>query len=123
MASRPTCSTNCGLNGSGRRFDLIILDPPKFAPSAAHAERAARAYRDINVFGFRLLNPGGSADELFVFGWHPQRAFPADPCRCSARMPDADARILRRLGASPDHPVALNFSEGEYLKGLLCQVE
>ena len=48
------------LKEEGRKFDLIVLDPPKFAPSAAHAERAARAYKDINLFGFRLLNPGGS---------------------------------------------------------------
>jgi 23S rRNA G2069 N7-methylase RlmK/C1962 C5-methylase RlmI len=55
----PTSSRNCALKKAGARFDLIVLDPPKFAPSAAHAERAARAYKDINLLGFRLLNPGG----------------------------------------------------------------
>jgi len=110
------------LNDQGRRFDLIILDPPKFAPSAVHAERAARAYRDINVFGFRLLNPGGLLMSYScsggISGEHFQQIL-AEAALGAGR----EARILRRLGASPDHPVALNFSEGEYLKGLLCQVE
>ena len=49
---------------AGRRFDAIVLDPPKFAPSASHAERAARAYKDINRLAFMLLEPGGL---LFTF--------------------------------------------------------
>jgi len=110
------------LKNADRRFDLIILDPPKFAPSALHAERAARAYRDINVFAFRLLNPsgllmtyscsGGISSELF-------RQIVGEAALAAGR----EARILRRLSAPADHPVALAFSEGEYLKGLLCQVE
>ena len=110
------------LKGSGQRFDLIILDPPKFAPSAAHAERAARAYRDINVFGFRLLNPGGLLMSYSCSGGIRSEHFQqivGDAALDAGRS----ARILRRLAAPADHPVALNFSEGEYLKGLLCQVD
>ena len=47
------------LRDESRRFDLIVLDPPKFAPTAAHAEKAARAYKDINLLAFKLLRPGG----------------------------------------------------------------
>lgn len=102
----------------GRQFDAIVLDPPKFAPTAAHAERAARAYKDINRLGLRLLKPGGV---LFTFS-------------CSGGIsPDlfhkivagagldaqADGFILDRVGATPDHPQTIYFPEGEYLKGLL----
>ena len=110
------------LRSDGRRFDLVILDPPKFAPSAAHAEGAARAYRDINVFGFRLLNPGGLLMTYSCSGGIRSELFQqivADAAVSAGR----DARILRRLSAPADHPVALHFSEGEYLKGLLCQVD
>ena len=110
------------LKSDGQRFDLIILDPPKFAPSAAHAERAARAYRDINAFGFRLLNPGGLLMTYSCSGGIRSEHFQqivAD----AAVSAGCSARILRRLAAPPDHPVALHFSEGEYLKGLLCQVD
>jgi 23S rRNA (cytosine1962-C5)-methyltransferase len=110
------------LKGKGERFDLIILDPPKFAPSAAHAERAARAYRDINVFGFRLLSPGGLLMSYSCSGGISREHFQeivADAAISAGR----EARILRRLTAPADHPVRLNFSEGEYLKGLLCQAD
>ncbi|WP_313953208.1 class I SAM-dependent methyltransferase [Accumulibacter sp.] len=110
------------LKSDGQRFDLIILDPPKFAPSAAHAESAARAYRDINVFAFRLLNPGGLLMTYSCSGGIRSEYFQqivADAAVGAGR----DARLLRRLSAPPDHPVALHFSEGEYLKGLLCQVD
>jgi 23S rRNA (cytosine1962-C5)-methyltransferase len=110
------------LKSSGQRFDLIILDPPKFAPSAAHAERAARAYRDINAFGFHLLAPGGLLMTYSCSGGIGSEHFQqivADAAVDAGR----EARILRRLGAPSDHPVALHFSEGEYLKGLLCQAD
>ncbi len=110
------------LKSAGRRFDLVILDPPKFAPSATHAERAARAYRDINAFGFRLLNPGGLLMTYSCSGGIRSEHFQqivADAAVDAGR----EARIVQRLAASADHPVALHFSEGEYLKGLLCQVD
>jgi 23S rRNA (cytosine1962-C5)-methyltransferase len=105
-----------------RRFGLIILDPPKFAPSAAHAERAARAYKDINLFALRLLAPGGLLMTYSCSGGIPPEMFQkivADAAVDAGR----DVRIVQRLAAAPDHPVALAFAEGEYLKGLLCQVD
>jgi len=110
------------LRADGRRFDLVILDPPKFAPSAAHAERAARAYKDINVLGFRLLNPGGLLMTYSCSGGIGLELF-QDIVAGAAVDAGRDARILRRLAAAPDHPVALHFGEGEYLKGLLVQAD
>ncbi len=109
------------LKKSGARFDLIVLDPPKFAPSAAYAGRAARAYKDINLLGFRLLKPGGLLMTYSCSGGIGQELFQKIVAGAAADA-GADARILRRLGAAADHPVALAFPEGEYLKGLLCQV-
>ncbi len=105
-----------------RLFDLIVLDPPKFAPSAAHAERAARAYKDINVLGFRLLKPGGLLMTYSCSGGIGLELFQKIVAG-AALDAGRDARIVRRLMGSADHPVALNFPEGEYLKGLLVQVD
>ena len=104
-----------------RRFDLIVLDPPKLAPSAAHAERAARAYKDINLFGFRLLNPGGLLMTYSCSGGVGPELFQKIVAGAAIDA-GVDARILAKLGAAPDHPVGLAFPEGEYLKGLLCQI-
>jgi 23S rRNA (cytosine1962-C5)-methyltransferase len=102
----------------GRRFDAIVLDPPKFAPTSVHAERAARAYKDINRLALSLLEPGGV---LFTFSC--SGGISADLFHkivASAGM-DAgvDAFISERLGGAPDHPMTVNFPEGEYLKGLV----
>ncbi|MEW6665141.1 MAG: class I SAM-dependent methyltransferase [Thermodesulfobacteriota bacterium] len=106
---------------AGRRFDLIVLDPPKFVDTQAQLERGSRGYKDINLLAFSLLRPGGT---LFTFS-------------CSGRMPtdlfqkivadaalDAgrNAQILRRLSQAADHPTSLAFPEGTYLKGLLVRV-
>ena len=106
----------------GRRFDLIVLDPPKFAPSAAHAERAARAYKDINLLGFRLLNFGGYLMTYSCSGGIGLELFQKIVAGAAVDA-GRDARILRRLAAGPDHPIALHFPEGEYLKGLLVQAD
>lgn len=107
---------------AGKLFDLIVLDPPKFAPSAAHADRAAKAYKDINILGCRLLKPGGLLMTYSCSGGVGLEMFQkiiAD----SALDAERSARIVRRLSGAADHPVALNFPEGEYLKGLLVQVD
>ncbi len=109
------------LKKAGERFDLIILDPPKFAPSAAHAERAARAYKDINLLGLRLLNPGGLLMTYSCSGGISAESF-QHIVAGAASDAKVDVRILRRLTAAADHAVSLAFPEGEYLKGLLCQV-
>ena len=102
----------------GETFDAIVLDPPKFAPTAAHAERAARAYKDINRLAFKLLAPGG---ELFTYSC--SGGISADLFHkivASAGL-DAgvDGYISERLQGAPDHPMTVCFPEGEYLKGLV----
>jgi 23S rRNA (cytosine1962-C5)-methyltransferase len=102
----------------GRSFDAIVLDPPKFAPTVAHAERAARAYKDINRIALSLLAPGG-----VLFTYSCSGGISADLFHkivASAGI-DAgvDAFITERLGGAPDHPMTVNFPEGEYLKGLV----
>ncbi len=106
---------------AGRKFDVIVLDPPKFAPTAAHAEKAARAYKDINLIGFKLLNPGGALMTYSCSGGVSPDLF-QKIIAGAALDAGVDARIERWLHAAADHPVALNFPEGEYLKGLLCRV-
>lgn len=110
------------LRSDGRKFDLIVLDPPKFAPSAAHAQRAARAYKDINILGFRLLNPGGILMTYSCSGGIGQELF-QQIVAGSAVDAGVDARILHRLAAGADHPIGLAVPEGEYLKGLACQID
>ncbi|TDV37264.1 SAM-dependent methyltransferase /23S rRNA m(5)C-1962 methyltransferase [Paraburkholderia caballeronis] len=109
------------LYDDGERFDLVVLDPPKFAPSREHVERAARAYKDINLTGLKLLRPGG-----LLFTYSCSGAIDAELFQkiVAGAAADArvDARILKRLGAGVDHPLLTAFPEGEYLKGLLLQI-
>ncbi|MCX4163762.1 MULTISPECIES: class I SAM-dependent rRNA methyltransferase [Paraburkholderia] len=109
------------LHDDGERFDLVVLDPPKFAPSREHVDRAARAYKDINLTGCRLLRPGG-----LLFTYSCSGAIDAELFQkiVAGAAADArvDARILKRLGAGVDHPLLTAFPEGEYLKGLLLQI-
>ncbi|MGA0114903.1 MAG: class I SAM-dependent rRNA methyltransferase, partial [Burkholderiales bacterium] len=105
----------------GRKFDIIVLDPPKLAPTAAHAEKAARAYKDINLLGFKLLNSGGLLMTYSCSGGVSPDLFQKIVAG-AALDAGVDARIERWLHAADDHPVALNFPEGEYLKGLLLRV-
>lgn len=110
------------LKAAGETFDLIVLDPPKFAPSASHAERASRAYKDINLLGCKLLTPGGLLMTYSCSGGIGLDLFQkiVAGAACDAGR---TARIVRRLQGSADHPVDLAFPEGEYLKGLLLQVD
>ena len=105
----------------GRKFDAIVLDPPKFAPTAASAEKAARAYKDINLLAFKLLNSDGL---LFTFSCSGGISADLFQKVVAGAALDAkvEARIIEHLSQGPDHPVALNFPEGAYLKGLVCQV-
>ena len=105
----------------GRNFDLVVLDPPKFAPTAAHAGKAARAYKDINLLAFKLLRPGGLLATFSCSGGVSADLF-QKIIAGAALDAGADAQIIDRLGPGADHPVALNFPEGDYLKGLLCRV-
>ena len=109
------------LRDQGRQFDLVILDPPKFAPTASHAERAARAYKDINLWGFKLLRPGGVLITFSCSGGISPDLFQKIVAG-AALDAGAEARVVRRLAAAPDHPLLLSFPESEYLKGLVCRV-
>jgi len=102
----------------GRQFDAIVLDPPKFAPTAAHAERAARAYKDINRLGLKLLRPGGILFTFSCSGGIPPDLFHKIVAGAGLDA-QCDGYILERVGAAPDHPQTIYFPEGEYLKGLL----
>lgn len=105
----------------GRSFDLIVLDPPKFAPTAAQIGRAARGYKDINLLAFKLLRPGGLLFTFSCSGGVDAALFQkivAD----AALDAGAAAQIIGYLHQAEDHPVALNFPESAYLKGLIVRV-
>jgi 23S rRNA (cytosine1962-C5)-methyltransferase len=108
------------LRAEGRTFDVIIADPPKLAQSQSQIERAARAYKDLNLIALQLLRPGGYlitfscsglvSPELvqkIVFG--------------AALDAEREVQIVEKLSQSGDHPILLSFPESEYLKGLVCR--
>jgi len=101
----------------GRSFDAIVLDPPKFAPTASHAERASRAYKDINRLALKLLAPGGLLLTFSCSGGIGAELF--HKIVAGAGMDaEVDGYLIARLEAAPDHPTTIAFPEGEYLKGL-----
>jgi 23S rRNA (cytosine1962-C5)-methyltransferase len=108
------------LRNLGRAFDVIVLDPPKFAPTPATVDRATRAYKDINLLGLKLLRPGG-----LLFTYSCSGGVSADLfgkiVAGAASDAGVTARIEGRLAAAADHPVLLSFPEGEYLKGLMLR--
>ena len=108
------------LRDKAASFDLIVLDPPKFAPTMAHAGRAARAYKDINLLALKLLRPRGLLATFSCSGGVDAALF-RKIVAGAAQAANADAAVIGRCGASADHPVALTFPEGEYLKGLLIR--
>jgi 23S rRNA (cytosine1962-C5)-methyltransferase len=101
----------------GRHFDAIVLDPPKFAPTASHAERAARAYKDINRLALKLLAPGGLLLTFSCSGGIGAELFHKIVAGAAADA-GVDGALLQRLEGACDHPTTLVFPEGEYLKGL-----
>ena len=101
----------------GASFDAIVLDPPKFAPTAAHAERAARAYKDINRLALKLLAPGGLLLTFSCSGGVSADLFHKIVAGAGLDA-GVDGTLLQRLEAAPDHPTTITFPEGEYLKGL-----
>jgi len=106
------------LRDNGSRFGLVVLDPPKFAPTAAQVKNAARAYKDINLMALKLLAPGGLLATFSCSGGVSAELFQSIVAGAAADA-GADAKIIERYGAAADHPVALGFPEGDYLKGLL----
>jgi 23S rRNA (cytosine1962-C5)-methyltransferase len=105
---------------AGRAFDVIVLDPPKFAESQSQLARASRGYKDINLLAFKLLRPGGILFTFSCSGLMSPELFQkivAD----AALDAGCDAQIIRRLAQASDHPTLLSFPEGSYLKGFICR--
>ncbi len=97
-----------------------MVDPPKFAPTAAHAERAARAYKDVNLWALKLLRPGGLLATFSCSGGIDAGLF-RKIVAGAALDASAEAAVVATFGPAADHPVALAFPEGDYLKGLLIR--
>ena len=104
-----------------RKFDMVILDPPKFVDSKASLKRACRGYKDINMNGIKLVEPGGLLLTFSCSGLMPSDLFQkivADAALDAGR----EIKIMERLSQAPDHPVHSAYPEGYYLKGFVCQV-
>ena len=106
---------------NGEQFDVVVLDPPKFAQNKRQVKNATRGYKDLNLHAFQLIKPGG-----YLFTFSCSGAIDQDLFQKVVFGALADsgrhAQIIRHLGSSDDHPVALTFPEGAYLKGLICRV-
>jgi 23S rRNA (cytosine1962-C5)-methyltransferase len=105
-----------------RQFDIVVLDPPKFAESAAQVLRASRGYKDINMLAMQVLRPGGI---LFTFSCSGHLVQPLFQKIVADAALDAgrEALMIRHLSQAADHPVLLSFPEGSYLKGLVCRID
>lgn len=110
-----------GLRDRGSSFDLIVLDPPKFAATASQRQGAARGYKDINLLAFKLLAPGGLLATFSCSGAVGGELFQSIVAG-AALDAGVEAQVVERLGQASDHPVLLSFPEAEYLKGLVCRV-
>jgi 23S rRNA (cytosine1962-C5)-methyltransferase len=110
-----------GYRAEGRSFDVVVLDPPKLAPTGRDVQRAARAYKDVNLLAFQLLRPGG-----ILFSTSCSGAVSAELFQKilfgAALDAGREAQVVGTLFQAGDHPVALTFPEGAYLKGLICRV-
>lgn len=102
-------------------FDLIVLDPPKFAQTVSQVERASRGYKDINLLALKLLRPGGVLVTFSCSGGVSDDLF-QKIIAGAALDAGVDAQICEHLHQAEDHPVALTFPEGAYLKGLVVRV-
>lgn len=107
------------LRDEGQSFDMVILDPPKFAPTVAQAEKAARGYKDINLLAFKLLRPGGLLVTFSCSGGVDAALFQKIVAG-AALDAGVEAQIIEHVSQAIDHPVSLYFPEGTYLKGLIC---
>ena len=108
------------LRDRGQTFDLVVLDPPKLAPTAGHAEKASRAYKDVNLLALKLLRPAGELVTFSCSGGVSAELFQKIVAGAAADA-GIDAQVVDRLQADADHPVRLAFPEGAYLKGLVLR--
>jgi len=109
------------LRAEKRTFDMIIADPPKLAQTQGQIEKAARAYKDLNLVAMQLLRPGGTLITFSCSGLVTSELFQKIVFGAAVDA-GRDVQIIERLSQSSDHPVLLSFPEGEYLKGLVCRV-
>ena len=105
----------------GRRYDVVVLDPPKFVHSAEQVSAGSRGYKDVNMLGLQLVRPGGLLATFSCSG-HVDAALFQKIVAGAALDAGRDAQILERLSQPADHPIALEFPEAEYLKGLILRV-
>ncbi|TWR29946.1 class I SAM-dependent rRNA methyltransferase [Mucilaginibacter pallidiroseus] len=106
---------------SGDKFDIIVLDPPKYAPSRSALDRASRAYKDLNRIGMQLLNSGGLLATFSCSGAMDMETF-KQVLAWAALDAGKQVQFINQFNQPEDHPVRSSFPEGEYLKGLLCRV-
>lgn len=109
------------LAAEGQQFDVVVCDPPKFAQNSQQVEKAARGYKDLNLNAFKLIKPGGYLMTFSCSGAISRDLFTKIVFGALADT-GRQAQIVRHLSAGADHPIALTFPEGEYLKGLLLRV-
>ena len=110
------------LRDRARNYDLIVLDPPKFAATEAQVDRATRAYKDLNLLAIKLLAPGGRLMTFSCSGGLSPELF-QKVVAGAALDARRTVRIVGRLSQPSDHPVPLSFPEAAYLKGLILEAE
>jgi 23S rRNA (cytosine1962-C5)-methyltransferase len=103
------------------KFDVIVLDPPKYAPSRSALDRASRAYKDLNRLAMLLLNNGGLLATFSCSGAMDMETF-KQVLAWAALDAGKQVQFIYQFCQPEDHPVRSSFPEGEYLKGLLCRV-
>jgi 23S rRNA (cytosine1962-C5)-methyltransferase len=109
------------LRDEGRKFGMVVLDPPKLAPTKTQVERAVRAYKDVNLMAMKLMEPGGILATFSCSGGLPTEEF-RRIVGWAARDNGRELQVLRVLTQFEDHPVRMNYPESEYLKGLVVRV-
>jgi len=105
----------------GESFDIVVLDPPKYAPSRSALDKATRAYKDLNRLGMLLLNQGGLLATFSCSGAMDMETF-KQVLAWAALDAGKQVQFIYQFCQPEDHPVRSSFPEGEYLKGLLCRV-
>jgi 23S rRNA (cytosine1962-C5)-methyltransferase len=105
----------------GEAFDIVVLDPPKYAPSRSALDKASRAYKDLNRMGMLLLNSGGLLATFSCSGAMDMETF-KQVLAWAALDAGKQVQFIHQFCQPEDHPVRSSFPEGEYLKGLLCRV-
>ena len=102
----------------GKQFDFIVLDPPKFAATKSQVMKAARGYKDINLLAMKLLRPNGYLATFSCSGAMTPELFDQAEAAVDAKK---NFQVIARTRQGLDHPVAISFPEGFYLKGVIMR--